>query len=92
MYTSISFLSRGWYVISFQTFSFQAYELASDPTMPMDLVRIAVEEKLEELRKMESEWVATQRVCLCDLNCDLNGEVDSQVLRLAQQVQDQILG
>lgn len=32
-----------------------AYEPANDPAMPMDLVRLAVEQKLEELRKMESE-------------------------------------
>ena len=32
-----------------------AYELANDPAMPMDLVPVAVEQKLEELRKMESE-------------------------------------
>lgn len=38
-----------------------AYELANDPAMPMDLEPVAVEQKLEELRKTESEWVATQK-------------------------------
>lgn len=34
--------------------NFLAYELANDPAMPMDFVRVTVE-KLEELRKMEPE-------------------------------------